>query len=179
MRRLMLLRHAKTERNAPSGRDQDRRLDERGHEDAIHIAAWLAKHNYLPDLALVSTAARARETWALLARKMPITQIQYVPELYGAGASGLLKIIHSVAVEDPRYLLIVAHNPGLQELALNLIADGKAAERQALAVNLPTTGIAVIDFAIKNWNDVQFRQGKLTLFVSPKLLKEASGSDLE
>jgi phosphohistidine phosphatase len=179
MRRLMLLRHAKTERNAPTGRDQDRRLDERGHQDTIHIATWLAEHNYLPDLALVSTATRALETWALLARKMPVTQIQYVPELYNADASGLLEIIHSVAAEDPRHLLIVAHNPGLQELALNLITEGKTAECQALAVNLPTTGIVVIDFAIKNWNDVQLRQGKLTLFASPKLLKEASGSDPE
>ena len=56
MRRLMLLRHAKTENDAPSGRDQDRRLDDRGRRDAAEIGSWMAGHPPFPDLALVSTA---------------------------------------------------------------------------------------------------------------------------
>ena len=61
MLRLMLLRHAKTERDAPSGKDRDRRLDERGRRDGAAMAAWMADNDYRPDLALVSTATRTRE----------------------------------------------------------------------------------------------------------------------
>lgn len=69
MRRLILLRHAKTEPDAASGKDRDRRLDERGHEDAATIGGWLADHDLVPDLALVSTATRAQQTWTILKNK--------------------------------------------------------------------------------------------------------------
>ena len=65
MRRLMLLRHAKTEHDAPSGRDQDRRLDERGRLDAAAIGTWIGRHPPLPDAVLVSTAVRAKQTWEI------------------------------------------------------------------------------------------------------------------
>ena len=71
--------------------------------------------------------------------------------------------------------MLVGHNPGMHELALALTGSGDAAGRQALADNLPTSGLAMFDFAIDDWNDVAFRRGKLVLFVSPKLLKQASG----
>ena len=83
-------------------------------------------------------------------------------------------IIHSVADADPQCLLILAHNPGLHELALGLIASGDPAGRQALANNLPTAGVAVIDFKIDNWEKVGFRTGRLERFASPKLLREGS-----
>ena len=63
MRRLLLLRHAKTETDAPSGRDQDRRLDARGHRDAAEIGTWIAAHPPLPDHVMVSPAVRAVQTW--------------------------------------------------------------------------------------------------------------------
>ena len=65
MRRLMLLRHAKTEHHAPSGHDEDRRLDERGRLDAAAIGTWIGQHPPLPDTVLVSTAVRARQTWEI------------------------------------------------------------------------------------------------------------------
>ena len=67
MRRLMLLRHAKTERAAPGERDRDRKLMKRGRSDAPAIGAYMAHHGLVPDLALVSPAKRAQETWALVA----------------------------------------------------------------------------------------------------------------
>ena len=63
MRRLMLLRHAKTENDAPCGRDQDRRLDERGRLDAAEIGGWIGRHPPFPDSVLVSTAVRSQQTW--------------------------------------------------------------------------------------------------------------------
>lgn len=177
MRRLILLRHAKTERDAPSGKDRDRRLDERGIRDAADIGQWLAQQDYRPNLALVSTATRAEETWNLMARILRGTQVEHVPELYNAGPTELLNIVHETAVQDPQLLMIVAHNPGLHELALGLIASGEKAGRHALADNLPTAAVVVIDFAVDDWGDVGFRRGRLERFVSPKLLRESSGSE--
>ena len=176
MRRLILLRHAKTERDAPSGKDRDRRLDERGIKDAAEIGRWLARHDYDQGLALVSTATRAQETWNLMAADLPNTQVEHVPALYGADPSELLQIIHETSVQDPKQVLIVAHNPGLHELALALISSGARDGREALASNLPTAAAAIVEFAINDWSNARFRSGKLDRFVSPKLLREWSGS---
>ena len=71
--------------------------------------------------------------------------------------------------------MLVAHNPGMHELALALTGSGDAAPRRALMENLPTSGLAVFDFAVEDCADVAFRRGNLVLFVSPKTLKQASG----
>ena len=177
MRRLLLLRHAKTETDAPSGKDFDRRLDDRGRLDAALIGAWLSRNPPLPDLVCVSTAVRAQQTWSLVAAAMPAAKptVASLDELYGAGLSELLAVIRGAAVEDPEQLMLVGHNPGLHEMALSLIGGGDAAGRKALADNLPTGSVVVIDFPIEDWNDVAFRDGQLVQFVSPKRLKGAAG----
>jgi phosphohistidine phosphatase len=178
MRRLMLLRHAKTEADAPSGKDFDRRLDERGRSDAAEIGGWMARHRHHPDVVLVSTAVRARQTWDIVAGAMkagPQPLVADMPELYGAGPSELLQIIHALDTEDPGKLLVIGHNPGMHEVALALIGSGDEVGRKVLADNLPTSGLAVIDFSIEDWNDASFRGGRLALFVSPRLLKKAAG----
>jgi phosphohistidine phosphatase len=179
MRRLMLLRHAKTETNAPSGQDQDRRLDDRGRRDAADIGDWIGRHPPWPSRVLVSPAVRAHQTWQIVrettARLAPQPEVEFLPELYGADPRQLLQTVRMASVSDPRGLLMVGHNPGMHELALTLTGSGDAAARKALDHNLPTAGLAIFDFAIDDWNDVAFRRGKLVLFVSPKLLKQASG----
>jgi phosphohistidine phosphatase len=162
MRRLMLLRHAKTETDAPSGRDRDRRLDARGHKDATEIGGWIGHNPPFPDSVLVSPAVRAHQTWDIAWEAMkglaPKPHVELVPDLYGAEPTQLLRTI--------------GHNPGMHELALALAGSGDAASRKALGDNLPTSGLAVLDFTIDDWNDVAFRRGRLVLFVSPKLLKQ-------
>jgi phosphohistidine phosphatase len=179
MRRLMLLRHAKTETDAPSGRDQDRRLDERGHRDATEIGGWIARHPLFPDLVLVSPAVRAVQTWEIaweaMKERASQPKVELVEDLYGADPAQLLQAIRMASVSDPKRLMLVGHNPGMHELALTLAGSGDAAGRKALGDNLPTSGLAVFDFAVDDWNDVAFRRGKLVLFVSPKLLKQTSG----
>ena len=132
MRRLLLLRHAKTESDAPSGSDRDRPLAARGHKDAAELGAWLAgRRSLLPDLALISTAVRARETWDIVQqlisdrRRLRVLP-QHLPDLYGAEPTQLLAIIRSAATDDPERLMIVGHNPGLHEIALGLIGGGDA-----------------------------------------------------
>jgi phosphohistidine phosphatase len=179
MRRLMLLRHAKTENDAPGGRDQDRRLDDRGRVDAAEIGGWIARHPPFPDSVLVSPAVRSRQTWEIAWDAMksaaPPPKVAFVPELYGADLPALLSIVHAAASDDPFRLMLVGHNPGLHEFAFSLTGSGEAAARVALADNLPTSGLAVIDFDIDDWRDVSLPGGRLELFVSPKLLKAASG----
>jgi phosphohistidine phosphatase len=176
MRRLMLLRHAKTENDAPSGRDQDRRLDDRGRKDAAGIGGWIATHPPFPDSVLVSPAVRAHQTWeivwAAIKDAAPSPQVELLPELYGADPSQLLQTIREASAHNPQRLMVIGHNPGMHELALALADSGDAAGRKALADNLPTSGFAIFDFAVDDWNDVSFRRGRLVQFVSPKLLKQ-------
>jgi len=175
MRRLLLLRHAKTETDAPSGRDVDRRLDDRGRADAAAIGGWLKAHPPLPDLVCVSTAVRAQQTWQLVAAELtgitPEPVVAHLDELYGAGPAELMAIIRAAAGEDPQRLMLVGHNPGMHEVALGLIGRGDAAGRSALDNNLPTSGVVVIEFPIEDWDDIAFRGGRLINFVSPKILK--------
>ena len=177
MRRLMLLRHAKTENEAPSGRDEDRRLDNRGHRDAAEIGSWIGHHPPFPDLVLVSHAMRALQTWEIAweAMKELVSEpeVELVPELYGADVSQLLETIRDASSADPKRLMLVGHNPGMHELALALAGGGDRAGRKALTDNLPTSGLAIFDFDIDDWADVAFRRGRLAAFVSPKLLRQS------
>jgi phosphohistidine phosphatase len=169
--RLILLRHAKTETDAPSGKDVDRRLDDRGRSDAADMAGWLIRQELVPDAVLVSSAVRARQTWEIVGGLLPRPEpkASFQSELYGAGPSALLKAIRGAATSTR--LLVVGHNPGLHELALALVAQTDRAGRTALSGNLPTAGLAVIDFAIPGWDNAAFGGGTLAFFVSPKSIR--------
>lgn len=171
MLRLILLRHAKTERTSPSGGDHDRRLEPRGYSDADEIGQWIAGHS-TPERVLVSTATRARQTWDAISRMFPSAISENVAELYNAEPGDILHAIHTLGGKAAR-LMIVAHNPGLHELAFALIAGGDKAGLKALDENLPTSGVVTIDFDCPTWDDVGFRTGHLVSFVSPKSLREA------
>src|SRR5947209_19715253 len=122
MHRLMLLRHAKTEHDAPSGRDVDRRLDVRGGADAAEIGGWIGRHPPFPDMVLVSHAIRAHQTWEIAWEAMralvPQPQVELVPELYGAEPAELLQIIRDGPSAYSNQLMRVGHNPGLPEPGL-------------------------------------------------------------
>lgn len=176
MRRLMLLRHAKTESEAASGRDQDRRLAERGQRDAAEMGDWIATHPPVPEAVLVSHAVRARQTWDIawqaMKGRVAAPEVETLAELYGADPAQILETIRTAtAPANPRRLLLVGHNPGMHEAALMLMGSGDRAGAKALADNLPTAGLAILDFDVKDWGDVAYRRGKLVLFVSPKLLR--------
>lgn len=139
---------------------------------------WIAQHPPFPDTVLVSPAVRAKETWEdaweEMKDRVDAPQVEFVPELYGADPGQLLEIIRTATVPaNPKHLMLIGHNPGMHELALMLTGGGDAAGRKALGDNLPTAGLAVFDFDVKDWDDVAYRHGRLALFVSPKLLKQA------
>jgi phosphohistidine phosphatase len=167
MLRLLLLRHAKAERLRPGERDHDRRLTERGRGDAQRIGAYVARHGLLPDQVIVSPAARTRETWSLTAGAMggqPNTVFEQ--RVYEASPAALLQVIKQT---DPqvRTLLMIGHNPTLQELAVQLVATGDVDTRQRLQEDFPTSGLAVIDFALDSWSKVHPQGGRLEHFIDP------------
>lgn len=167
--RLLLLRHAKSA--WPEGvADEQRPLNGRGRTAARLIGDYLAEAKLIPDLALVSTARRAQETWALVHERLPRKpEMRMVAELYAASTGQILDVLQAV---DPaaRTVLILAHNPGMQDLALALTGGGDAASRESMAAKYPTAGLAVIDFPAAQWRDVGRGMGRLERFVTPRAL---------
>jgi phosphohistidine phosphatase len=169
MRRLMLLRHAKTERAQPGERDRDRKLTKRGRNDAPIIGAYMAHHGLVPDLALVSPAIRARETWALLSDCFPKKPKAVSEErIYNAEPQKLMDLV--AETERAKSLVLVGHNPGLHDLAVQLIASGDVEARERIAEGLPTSGLVVIDLAFDDWSRLHPHSGRLERFISPHLI---------
>ena len=119
MQRLILLRHGKAESVAESGGDFERGLTERGRRDAALIGRVLAEAGMAPDLALVSAARRARETWEEAAPTFPHARCENSRLLYLASAEQLAQMV-ATATEPVNSLIIVGHNPGLHDYALAL-----------------------------------------------------------
>ena len=173
MRRLLLLRHAKAERQ-PGGRDHDRVLAERGLDDDKTIGTYLARHGVVPDRALVSTSARTRETWALLSTAFSkVPPADFDDRIYEATPRMILEAIKETASRVTT-LLVVGHNPGMQEVANLLVASGDIEARERLGRAFPTSALAVISLAIDGWEAVHAQGGRLEHFVSPKLLAGAA-----
>lgn len=144
MDRLILFRHGKAEHESESGEDFDRRLAPRGVRESAEMGETLAKLGMVPDRALVSTAARARETWAAAEAAFPNTELRLEPDLYNAD-SGSVRQAAEAAGEGCGTLMVVGHNPGLQELTVRLLMEGGSppalvarAQRQ-----FPTAAVAV------------------------------------
>jgi phosphohistidine phosphatase len=173
MRRLLLLRHAKTERAEAGERDRDRTLTKRGRDDAAVIGAYMASHGLTPNLALVSPAKRTQETWALVApafAKAP--RLVNEERIYNATTEALFKIISET--RGAHSLLIVGHNPGLHDIAVQLIASGDVDARERVMEKLPTSGLVVIDLAFDDWSRLHRHAGRLERFVTPKLIAAAT-----
>lgn len=171
MRRLMLLRHAKSELAIAGQRDHERGLAARGREAAPMVGAYMAQHGLVPDKALVSTARRARETWDLVAAafaKKPA--VAYEERIYEAGPKAILGALRQTN-DAVHALLVVGHNPGLQELCKLLVASGDIEARQRLFEKYPTAGLAVIDFPIDKWSELHPHGGRLDRFVTPRALE--------
>ena len=173
MRRLLLLRHAKTERAGPGERDRDRKLMARGRTDAPIIGAYMARHRLIPDLALVSPATRALETWELVAAAFSKPPRMVKDErIYNAGTATLVELIRETG--GARTVLVVGHNPGLHDFARQLIGSGDVEARESLNEKLPTSGLVVIDLAFDDWSKLHDGAGRLERFVSPRLIGAAS-----
>ena len=174
MRRLLLMRHAKAERSQPGANDHERALTERGLTDARKLGAYLARHALVPDLAVVSTAARARQSWDMVAAALAaVPSVQFEHRIYDATPEAILQVIREIG-RNARTLLVISHNPGLQELAAMLVAAGDVETRQRLSEEFPTSALAVIEFAFDDWSRLHLNAGRLEHFVAPRSLQTAT-----
>lgn len=144
MERLILFRHGKTERQSASGDDFDRALLDRGRADAEAMARMLAVTGAVPDLVLVSSAVRAVQTYEAARVAFPKAVVQTTRALYLAPAGQLLR----AAEGEPEAgtVMLVAHNPGLHDLALRLAAASPGRDRDRLQDGFPTAAAAVFAY---------------------------------
>ena len=165
MKTILLLRHAKSDWGDRNMADIDRPLNARGQAAAPVMATWIAEHGLSPDLVLCSTARRTRETLALvrpaLADKVPevLDKALYLAEVpvLLARLRGLDDAVGTV--------LVIAHNPGLEDLAAKL---------SDFAGTMPTAGLVVLRFDVATWKQIAPGGGKLRAFVTPKGLQQGT-----
>ena len=173
MRRLILLRHAKSDH--PAGMpDRDRPLAERGRAAAPRMGAYLAEAGLRPDHVMISPARRTVETWEAVSGCLGGLAPETVPMIYEAPAPRVLDAIRT-APDSATCLLLVGHNPGIQDLAVELAGRGDRRARRA--TQIPTAAVAVIDFQADSWAGIAWGQGALERFVKPKDLDAEADDD--
>lgn len=123
MKRLILFRHGRAEPHSTSGDDFDRKLDPQGVTDSAVTGRTLADMGMIPDIALISPATRTRETWAAAQPSFPNAEMEIDGDLYNADCQ-TLRLAAAGPLNAGRSVLMVAHNPGLHELVLELLRDG-------------------------------------------------------
>lgn len=179
-RRLILLRHAKSAWPDDVA-DHERPLAPRGRRDAPAAGEWLRKSDYVPDRVLCSTAKRARETWQLAEEKLGAhPQTAFEDRVYGASSADLLALARQTSA-DVHTLLIVGHDPAMQELTLELASDQTGdAEAQELArvrAKYPTAAIAALSFSA-GWAELGPGQARLAAFAVPDDFRARHGGRL-
>ena len=164
MKRLLLLRHAKSSWDDPSLADRDRPLAPRGHKAAERMADHLRSSVPAVDLVLCSPALRTTETLEHVGGAFADAEMVIEDGLYGAGDDELLDRLRQVS-DDVRGVALIGHNPGIQELATELAGGGEDLER--MRTKFPTGALAVLAFD-GSWATLGPGGARLTSFVTPR-----------
>ena len=172
MKRLLLLRHAKTVPHGSGIDDHERELMARGRDDAPKMGRYIQKCGYAPDLILASTSRRTVETVELVSEEFSGTQrIDYLEALYLAEPDVILSIVR-LAPDKLKSVMVVGHNPGMEQVAASLAREPvKRKERDRydlIEEKFPTCALAVLDFDVARWRDIAPGQGALKDFVRPR-----------
>lgn len=163
MKTLLLLRHAKSSWQNLGQRDFDRPLNERGKKAAPLMGRFMRKEKVQPGLVISSPAERARQTAALVMESAKLkAELRYDERIYEASAVRLLEVISQVE-DDTEVLLLVGHNPGLEELLRLLTGE---------AQHMPTAALARIVLAVEKWSEVRGQSGRLEWLLKPKELAQ-------
>lgn len=165
MKKLIIIRHAKSSWDDPSLDDFDRPLNKRGLKDAPRMGKLLREMKITPDYLLTSPAVRTMETCQHIAKKIDfqLNKIILNQKLYHADKEAILQVVQEIPDrknDDEEIALLFGHNPGLTDF-VNAIAN------EAI-VNIPTCGIAIISFSNDRWRNLKFGSGKLEWFHYPK-----------
>jgi phosphohistidine phosphatase len=167
---LLLMRHAKSAWDDPGLSDYERKLSPRGRLAATAMGEAMRTLGLIPDTVLVSTARRTVETLELLGTWDPPPRIETMDALYLAHARRLLRMLNGVA-ETAHSVLLIAHNPGMHELALTLLGpavlEQGSADTRRLVEAYPTAALA--EFAVAgSWRGLGESGGRLVRYLKPK-----------
>ena len=164
MKRLILIRHAKSSWDAPFTGDHDRSLNERGQEAARTVGAWLKQQGYLPDHVQCSTARRCLETWQGIKETAGLDlSPEFVRGIYHASSDAMMTILNRAEGDT---LMMLGHNPGIADFAERLI-DGPPPDNEKF-YQYPTAAVTILDFDVADWALVNFGTGRLVDFVTPR-----------
>jgi phosphohistidine phosphatase len=166
VKRLFLLRHAKSSWDDPGLDDRDRPLAPRGRRASELIAGHLRREGIAPSLVLCSSARRTRQTLERVIPALDASDVSIEDGLYGASSGGLLERLREVP-EDLESVMLVGHQPAIQELALDLAGDG--AELARVRAKFPTAALATLLFA-GEWSELAPGSAELVAYVKPKEL---------
>ncbi len=160
MKNLYLIRHGKSSWDDSSLPDKERPLKRRGEKDASLMAKLLVNRKIVPDAFVSSPANRALSTAKIMAEKMGFDKKEIAVNalLYFQGMENILQVIHQLN-ERHNTVFIFGHNPDFTELANRY--------SQKTIDNVPTTGVAGIEFKVKSWKDVSLKNGRLIFFEYP------------
>jgi len=168
MKQLYLLRHAKSSWKDPSLPDHDRPLAGRGRRAAKAIARHMQDHGIEPELVLCSTARRARETLDRIEPALGTSTVRVEDDLYAASAPALLARLRTVP-DTVESVMVIGHNPGLQDLALDLARPSPTVRE--LATRYPTAALATLAFPASSWQELDSDTTELVELVRPRDLE--------
>jgi phosphohistidine phosphatase len=170
MKRLYLLRHAKAQPADGATEDFDRTLMLSGMQDGAGMARHMRKNGYAVQLILCSASARTTQTAELLLQEL-VAEIEYRDNLYLADAAKIIAAVRG-APATVSSLMVVGHNPGMEACATQLAREPvrrrERARHEALEEKFPTCALAILDFDIGRWRDMEQGMGKLVEFVRPR-----------
>ena len=161
MKKLFIVRHAKSSWNFSELDDIDRPLNKRGKKNAPEMGKRLANRQIEPDIIITSPAKRAASTAKRIAQEIsfPLENIQKQPLFYHGSISNIIAVLKGMS-DDIVTLMIFGHNPGLTDLT-NFLSGSDI-------YNIPTCGIAEIEFGISTWSEIGKDAGFLSSFDYPK-----------
>ncbi len=178
MKTLILLRHAKSSWDDPVERDFDRPLNRKGHRAAAVVGRRLHDLGMHFDRVVASPALRVKETIDSLEEGYgEALELHFDRRVYLASAAALLEVIHS-APDSADSLLLIGHNPGLEDLVFLLVPDRENdLERDKVEEKYPTAAVAEINLDVSSWSAVAAGCGHLARFIRPRDLDPALGPD--
>jgi phosphohistidine phosphatase len=178
LKRLGLFRHAKSDWQDPRARDFDRPLNGRGRKGAALMGKHIRDSGYHWERMISSPAIRCAETIELAcqAAGQPVA-VNWDRRIYLASSATLLDLLREQE-GDPASILMVGHNPGLEDLIFDLVPDdGTSPLRDVVEVKFPTAAYAVLEFDIESWADLKERSARLIHLIRPRDLDPALGPE--
>jgi phosphohistidine phosphatase len=171
MKRLAVLRHAKSSWHAPQADDLDRPLNERGRKAAKRMGRELKMRGFAFDCAIASPARRVRETIERFAGGYGVFHfpIRFEQGIYMADSGALLDIVRTFP-DTCGTALLIGHNPGLERLIVTLADDDPDGLRARVAKGLPTAAFAMVELPWKSWNDAAPGSGTIGALILPREL---------